>query len=170
MRKIEINKSKLHGHGLFSTCKILKGQHVDYIHGPIVVFREFSPAISKRMLNWVGVGRYSWIDTTNSLFRFINHSCKPNVALITRRKVIALEDIQVGCEITMDYSLTEAEPGWSIDECSCGHNGCRNYIGPISTLPLKIYQKYLPNITARFRKVYVNDSKNTKLSVMHKKG
>lgn len=158
MAYLKKSSSKLHGTGLFTTRNLSKGDHVVYIDGPVVVFKKFTPAISKRMLNWIGVSRYGWIDTSNSLFRFINHSCKPNVALVSKRKVIALKNIEANSEITMDYSLTEAEPGWSIQGCTCGSTECRKVIGPINTLPKKIYLKYLPYIPKKFQKIYTADA------------
>ncbi|MEM9336304.1 MAG: SET domain-containing protein-lysine N-methyltransferase [Patescibacteria group bacterium] len=153
MRRFKVTKSTIDGNGLFSTESIKKDSFVAYIHGPIHVFRTFTPEISEKMLDWIGVGRFSWIDTTNSPFRYINHSCEPNVAQISKRKVIAIKDISEGEELTMDYSLTEAEPGWGFP-CNCKTKTCRKNIGPIFDLPIAHVRKMKPYIPKPFLKIY----------------
>ena len=76
---------------------------------------------------------------------YLNHSCNPNGALVTKRLLIALRPIAAGEEITMDYSLTDSDPFWEI-KCSCGAPSCRKHIRAIQTLPLRTYRRYLPNI------------------------
>lgn len=156
MKRLGISKSRINGSGLFVTEDLKKGEIIGYIHGPIVSFRKFTPAISKSMLNWIGAGRYTWIDTTTSPFRFINHSCNPNVAIVTKRKVVALVDIPKNTEIVMDYSLSEAEPGWSI-QCTCNSEHCRKNIGPIQTIPESTYRRFKRHISKSFQKVYEHD-------------
>lgn len=154
MKKLYTKSSKINGTGLYTKQEIIKGETIAYIHGEIVVFRNFTPSVSRKMLDWIGVGRYSWINTDQSLFRFINHSCEPNTAIVTKRKVIALSHINAEEEITMDYSLTEAEPGWSIERCSCGAKKCRRTITPIIGLAREIYLKNKKHIPENFRKIY----------------
>lgn len=65
---------------------------------------------------------------TDSLWRFINHSCKPNCAInITNRMLFALQEIKTGEEITFDYNTTEAEIS-SPFVCNCGAKNCLKYI------------------------------------------
>lgn len=156
MKKLGVKKSRIDGSGLFATEDIRKGEVVGYIHGPIVSFRAFTPTISKMMLNWIGASRYTWIDTSTSPFRFINHSCDPNVAIVTKRKVVAITDIPENTEIAMDYSLSESEPGWSI-QCTCKSPHCRKHIGPIQTIPESTYKKFKRYISKPFQNVYERD-------------
>lgn len=161
MKKLTVHKSRINGSGLFAKENVRKGEVIGYIHGKIHVFKQFTPEISRKMLNWIGAGRYSWIETTDSPFRFINHSCEPNVVIITKRKVIALKDIKANDEIVMDYSLTEAEPNWSIS-CTCESQNCRKKIGPIQTVPVSRFKKLQTYIPKPFQKIYEVD-------VIHKK-
>ena len=156
MSKLYKDKSKVNGTGLFSSEDFKKNDTIAYIQGPIHVFRKFTPVVSKQMLNWIGVGKYSWINTDKSEFRFINHSCEPNTALISKRKVVAVQKIQAGEELTMDYSLTEAEPNWKIANCSCGTESCRGSILPIMKLSKKVYLKSKKIIPKNFQKIYEN--------------
>lgn len=153
---MKVAKSSIIGKGLFADEKIKRNEKIAYIEGPIRVVRDFSNFSKKdyfASFNWIGIGKYSWIDTINSPFRFINHSCDPNSAIIGTRTVIALKNINQDEEITMDYSLTEAGQDWSI-VCSCGSKNCRGKIGPINTLPKKVYEKHISHITKRFQSFY----------------
>lgn len=154
MSKLYRAKSTISGHGLYTNQPFKKGQTVAFIHGPVAVIRVFTKKISKETGNWIGVGRFSWINTDESMFRFINHSCEPNVALISKRKVVALKDIPPDTEITMDYSLTEAQPDWLLKNCKCGSKHCRVDIGPIQSLPNSVFIAKKKLIPKKFIKVY----------------
>ena len=159
MKKLYVDKSKIAGTGLFTEDSVKKHEHIAFIDGPIVVFKKFTPKISKKMINWIGVGKYSWINTDQSIFKFINHCCEPNAAQITKRKVVATKNIVANSEITIDYSLTEAEPGWSINPCKCGAKKCRGKVLPINKLPRSTFnnrKKYIPEV---FKKIYSDMTK-----------
>ncbi len=154
MNKFTLRKSSINGHGLFVNRDYKKGEFIGYIHGPVIVTREMSnPILAKNSMNWIGVGRYSWIDTEKSPFRYINHSCDPNVAIRGKRTVYALKDIKAGTEIVMDYSLTEADEEWKI-ACNCRSIYCRKQIGPISTLSLQDFKRNARIITPTFTNIY----------------
>ncbi len=69
-------------------------------------------------------------------FRFLNHSCEPNCELVQwkRRKVrgkklpklwlVATREIQVGEELTIDYSWPEE----AAVPCLCGSEQCRGWV------------------------------------------
>lgn len=153
MNRLYTKHSPINGNGLYTNETLNIGDHVGYVHGTVKVFRQLTPTISKKILDWIGVGRHSWIDTSDSEFKFINHSCDPNVALVTKRKVIAIKEIGKHEEITMDYSLTEAEANWSI-KCNCQTKNCRKKIGPIQTLPKHVFNRYKHLIPPNFVKIY----------------
>lgn len=148
------DKSQITGVGLYVNRPYKKGETVGYVHGPTKVIRKFTCKISRTTLNWIGAGRYTWINTDDSMFRFINHSCNPNVAIVTKRKVIALTNIPANTEIVMDYSLTEAEEEWRMEPCLCGEKNCRGSIGPIMTVPKKTFKKFERYIPKNFRNIY----------------
>lgn len=154
MKELYVDKSKIHGVGLHVREGAKKGEKIATISGPVHIFREFPKEVSKKMVDWIGVGRYSWIDTSKSPFRFINHSCDPNVVIVGKRTVKALKNIAPGEEITMDYSITEAEPDWKIENCQCKTKYCRGTIESIYKLDKKTIRRYLPNIPKNFQKVY----------------
>lgn len=156
MKKLIIQKSRINGSGLFTSESIKKGEVVGYVHGPTKLFKAFTPESSKQTLNWIGASRYTWIDTTNSPFSFINHSCEPNVAIVTKRKVVAMKNITAGEELVMDYSFSEPGPDWEIS-CNCKSKDCRKKIGPINTVPKNIFKRYEHYIAKTFRDIYVRD-------------
>ena len=120
--------------------------------------KKFSPVLAKQSLDWIGAGRYTWIDTKNSKFKYINHSCDPNVAIVTKRKVIAIRDIKPDEELLMDYSFTEADKDWVLPgRCHCGARNCRKTIGPIFTLSKVEFNKNRANIPKNFQRVYEID-------------
>lgn len=158
MKKLYAEKrtSKINGVGLFATKAFKKGETVGYIDGPVEVIKEFTPTLSKNTLNWIGVGKKSWINTNNSPFRFINHSCEPNVAHVAKRKVVAVKNIALGEEMTFDYSLSEAEDGWVIAGCRCNTQTCRGTIMSITHLPKKIFNRKLNHIPKKFQQIYLS--------------
>lgn len=53
------------------------------------------------------------------LWRFLNHSCRPN-AWVNGGRLVALTAIARGAEITFDYNCTEYEMAEPF-RCRCGH-------------------------------------------------
>ncbi len=157
MDHLYLRESRINGKGLHTSRKIKKGERIGMIEGEIEIVRKWTPALSLKSPNWIGIGRYSWINTKNSPFRFINHSCDPNTYIVGKRTVVALEDIKEGQEITMDYSFTEADKGWSIEKCTCGSSNCRKRIGPITTLSISTFKKNISLIPENFKRIFLVD-------------
>ena len=155
MEYLYTKKSKVNGTGLYSKKSFKADERIGVIHGNIEIVRKFTPKLSAMSWNWIGVGRYTWINTKQSPFRFINHSCEPNTYIKGKRLVYALTKIDANTELTMDYSLTEADPDfWLPGGCTCGSKHCRKKVGPIYSLPLKEYNRLEKIITAPFRKIF----------------
>lgn len=157
MDHLYIKTSRINGKGLHSNKKISKGEKVGLIHGKIEIIKEWTPKLSSISPNWIGIGRYSWINTINSPFRYINHSCDPNTIITGKRTVIAIKPINKDDEVTMDYSLTESDSGWFIEKCGCGRKTCRKFIGPITSLDFKIFQKKQELIPENFKRIYLTN-------------
>ena len=75
-------------------------------------------------------------------FRYINHSCEPNVFFDVDADVLrALRDIAPGDEFTFFYPSTE----WSMAEqfdCNCGRQTCIGRISGAADLPLGILTRF----------------------------
>lgn len=161
MSHLFLKRSRIDGTGLHTKKLLRSGEKVGLIHGKVEIVRKWTPLLSKISPNWIGIGRYSWINTKESPFRHINHSCSPNTYIVGKRTVVALRDIAVDEELTMDYSFTEADPGWSIPRCKCGSKQCRRIIGPIYSLDKKTFQKNKSLIAENFRNIFLTEKKRT---------
>ncbi len=80
---------------------------------------------------------------------FLNHSCRPNLGFENGSLMLyALRDIQLGEELTFDYSTTMNEIGWSI-KCRCRAENCRGSVRSYCELP-KAEQKRLRRIALAY--------------------
>lgn len=113
--KTVVKPSKIHGLGLFADQFIPKGAAV-WIFNPLVdivytkkqiksfpkVFREFLSVYSYEIKNGSRV-------LSADGDRFINHCDKPNVVAANDKKDVALRDILIGEELTLDYYSFDEE-------------------------------------------------------------
>jgi hypothetical protein len=75
-------------------------------------------------------------------WRYINHSCAPNVGLLGGIVAVALRDIAPGDELCFDYSTTMRDE-FQIAECLCGEAECRRQIKRFLQLPHGLQQFYI---------------------------
>jgi len=155
MKRIKVLKSKIHGKGIFADEDIKSGEKIQYIHGPKIKKIVKTPKESKIIENWIGVEKHMWIDTGGTPFQYINHSCYPNAAITGTKTLIALEDIKCGTEITIDYSMTDADPFWHIT-CSCGADGCRKEIRAIYAVPTEVFKRHFKYVAKPFQRIFIN--------------
>lgn len=154
MKKLSIRKSSVEGNGLFVDEPVKRGEIIQRINGKKVRKRPKTPADAKKIMNWIGVGKETWINTTGTPFRHINHSCDPNVAIIGTKTVIALRPIRANEELLLDYSMTDGDPLWSM-ECNCGAKNCRKIISCIQTVTPTAFTRHMPHITRNFQRIYL---------------
>nr|XP_054756561.1 histone-lysine N-methyltransferase ASH1L-like [Lytechinus pictus] len=79
--------------------------------------------------------------------RFVNHSCNPNCEMqkwmvngLYRIGMFALRDIEPGEELTYDYNFHSFNMETQ-QECNCGHETCRGYIGGRAQKPTTVVKK-----------------------------
>lgn len=74
--------------------------------------------------------------------QYLNHSCNPNVFVDTNtHQLIALQNIEVGDELTYFYPSTE----WAMAQpftCNCGNKNCLQVIQGAAYLPVSILKQY----------------------------
>jgi uncharacterized protein len=156
-----IKKSRIIGNGLYTDKAIKKGERVGVIHGPVVIVHKFVGKLVEQSLNWIGIGRYSWVNTKESPFKYINHSCDPNTFIQGKRIVVALKNIAAHEEVSMDYSLTEADPDYTVPGgCRCGSRNCRKVVGPIQSLTREQYNLLKRIVNPQFRQIYEVDERH----------
>ncbi|MBU0907524.1 MAG: SET domain-containing protein-lysine N-methyltransferase [Nanoarchaeota archaeon] len=112
-------KSRIHGFGIFTENKILKGK----IFYKIPVSYLFNKAHPR----FAFIGDSTWVNDPKIL-NWVNHSCDANTDLkVTEGKpsLVAKRNINADEEITCDYNNTEK--GGTKIHCRCGSKSCKGY-------------------------------------------
>lgn len=162
MKKIYIAKSAINGKGIFAGEDILAGDRVQYIKGKPVKNVVKSKKDSRAINNWIGVSKQFWMNTEGTPFRFINHSCNPNAAIMGTKTLVALKNIKKDTEVTIDYSMSDADPYWEGIRCNCGARYCRKKIGAIYTVPPGVFKRHMPYVSRYFQRVFLRNYIRTK--------
>lgn len=153
MKKLFVEKSNIDGKGIFTMEDIKKGEKIQYIIGTKKRLRSTTQKEALSIPNWYGVSRYVWIDPGESIFRYLNHSCRPNAGIIGTKTLVAMRPIKKGTEVVIDYSMTDGDVLWELS-CTCKSPGCRKKIRSIQSIPSRVYRKHLPYITKYFQQLY----------------
>ena len=137
---------------LFAKGRIKKGEILYTVKGPIIYYPK-APR-SEIGFHWLGIRKNTWlIPQRESPWWVMRHSCQPNVGLKDQTKVVAMRTIFPHEEVTIDDSITEADPNWRVD-CRCGSSNCRREIRSIQYLPEKLFRQYQPFIPKFFQETY----------------
>lgn len=88
--------------------------------------------------------------------QLINHSCEPNCGLWIPRgtevlEVHALEPLEPGQELSLDYASFEQEIRFMPGACLCGAAGCRGRITGYAELPFELRARYGPYVAEYLR-------------------
>ncbi|PKO03901.1 MAG: hypothetical protein CVU43_00630 [Chloroflexi bacterium HGW-Chloroflexi-5] len=86
---------------------------------------------------------------------FVNHSCNPNCGIRGEITFIAIRDIAVNEELTIDYAFVDNED-YSFN-CSCGELLCRNVVTGFDWKRKDIQEKYFPYFAAYLQNKIIND-------------
>lgn len=154
MKKISVRKSPVDGKGLFADENIERGERIEYIRGKRRHKVIHNARESRKIEHWIGMGKDLWMTTEGTPFRYINHSCDPNAAIVGSKTLVALRKIPADAEICIDYSMTDADPFWEL-KCTCGSPRCRHSIRAIYTVPEDVFKRHLPYITKPFQRLYL---------------
>ena len=133
--KLKADKSKIHGEGVFTDEKILKGEKIMEFGGELISKNEaFSGNYRSRSIWPVDTDLYLALpksDAEESLDENINHSCDANTWLIDEVTIVAKRDIGSGEEITLDQGMWNFNDKAYTDNeepCSCGAKDCRKVL------------------------------------------
>lgn len=154
MKLLQVKKSSIEGYGVYLSEEVGKGERIAFIQGERKVFKSKNKSEASKIGTWYGVSKYTWIDPGRTLFSRINHSCNPNAAIIGQKTIVARRNIQAGEELTLDYSMTDADDNWSLEPCRCKHSRCRKVIRAIQHLPENVVKSHLPLIPTYFLNLY----------------
>lgn len=159
-KDLYVSKSSIQGKGLFTSRAIKKGDRALILKGERK--RKVNKTVGDVFANpdWVGFNKNWWTDPRPP-FKFLNHSCDPNIGIKGKVSFYALRDIKSGEELTFDYSTSEVDTRWSL-KCGCGSKKCRGVVKSVQFLDKKTYNRYDPFIPTGIKHIYVNSHKNDK--------
>ena len=134
-----VGKSSL-GRGLYARQVIEPGWMILEFVGPHV---DFNGAMEKgeTQCNVLQVDENLYIDIVEPGV-LVNHSCQPNAGIVDSRRLVALQRIEPGSQITFDYSCTMGDSQWTMD-CRCGTALCRGVVRDFEELPAHRQQHYV---------------------------
>lgn len=148
--KIFVKKSDIQGNGMFARRAIKKNESVHFMTGQEISLLKCIALILLRKVpvdNPLQIEKWSYmiLDETSVA---VNHSCDPNCTIVGKNELIAIKDIEVGEEITFDYSLTVIPnfytKYWKMT-CGCGSEKCRKYVSNIDSIGKNQLMSYLRN-------------------------
>ena len=130
--KLETRNSEIHGTGVFTKDKILKGEVVIIWGGEVVSIDDFKNGIGLKHTN-VGISDTQYLVTANddmmSIDDFMNHSCNPNLWLDDEVTLSALRNIEPNEELTFDYAIEIISEDYLMKNlCYCKAKNCRKRI------------------------------------------
>lgn len=128
-KKAEVRNSEINGIGTFAKERIYKGEMV-FIKGGHILTKETMFSINKIDGYWPISDEYVIAAKREEEFKdvkvYVNHSCNPNCGIHGEITCVAMRDIDVGEELTMDYAMIDNEENSFI--CHCGANNCRHIV------------------------------------------
>lgn len=159
MKKLYTKKSSIHGKGIYTASYIKKGEFIAFIEGKKVRHVSSSKEDARKIDLYYGISKSTWLDPGKNIWRFFNHSCDPNTAIVGTKKLIALKNIKPNEEIFFDYSMTDGDLFWEMP-CKCGAKNCRKIITSIQRIDDRTYKNHLPFIPLYFQKLRERYKKN----------
>jgi hypothetical protein len=142
-----VRDSSISGKGLFSVEPVLAGTTLFEISGTTTAIRS----------SWsFQIDFHRHIESA-SIARYMNHSCDPSCGLHTTPGeillVVALKDLDMNEEVTIDYATFEYERPAGPISCACGSAQCRGVLTGYSELTagqqLSLARYALPYMGAR---------------------
>lgn len=122
----EVRRSKFGEYGVYATESIAAGIPAVIFGGfvtPGPKFRQL-PEYRQRHSLQIGDDLFLVCGQTLSDGDFINHSCEPNLGLVSEITLAALRRIEPGEELTFDYATCDSLP-YDEFECECNSPTCR---------------------------------------------
>lgn len=151
------------GRGVFAAKPFTNGDVIlTFASGPIIDRAGLARigAWEREHLAEVGIGLWRVLPEPRC---YLNHACDPN-AVSTQSAVVALRDIAVDDEITIDYRLNAYDDGsgvWAMD-CRCDPTrGPHQVLGEFFSLPADVQRRYLEWAPAFIREMHAERQRST---------
>ena len=133
--------------GVFAAKAIRKGERVFPVEGPM---QDFPSRYSVQ----VGRDRHIEAGPENPPWKFLNHSCDPNLALDTEaRAFYALREIDAGEELRFNYLTTEWDMATPF-ECHCGARECFHHVAGFKHLDRDAQLRLLDQAAEHVREAF----------------
>lgn len=146
MKKYRIDRSFIHGKGIILIRDVEKDETIFFFSGIEVVFTS---GCWFHKPNALQVGYAKWIvPTKDSAGEYLNHCCSPTAGVKGKNRIVAMQPLKSGDEITIDYALSETYPLWHM-RCSCKAKNCRKVVKPYQDMPSWRMKKYV-NYTSQY--------------------
>lgn len=149
------------GRAVFARRRFKRGEVVTEFKGPRIHESEVPKRYRGKNDRYVQIERHYYLGPSGEVDDILNHSCNPNTGLKFTGKgifLVAIKDIEIGDEITWDYSSTLFGSSWKM-KCHCREKNCRKLIGDFTLLDKKIQQKYFRmDIIPQYLKDYMEKS------------
>ena len=130
--KLTTKNSSVHGHGIFAVEPIKKGEVIVRWGGTVYTTKQvLDGEVTENTACQIDDELYLADPAGTELVGtdLMNHSCDPNVWMDDEVTISARRNITVGEEVTADYAMWVAYPGYVIiAECSCGSPLCRHRV------------------------------------------
>ena len=152
-----VNKSKVHGSGVFATQQIRKDTRIIEYIGEKISRSEGDKRSEKRIKKYLHSKKTGsvYIFELNQRYdidgspkynkaRYINHSCSPNCEVEISRGHIwisSIKNINIGEELSYDYGYEFDKEDYKDHECKCSSKNCIGYI--ISSDDWGKYKRFL---------------------------
>lgn len=124
--------SDIEGRGVFATALIKRGEIIVRWGGTVYTTQQLlNGETNEQTACQIDDNHYiaSPVTAKQDEEDFMNHSCDPNTWMDDEVTISAKRDIKPGEEITADYALWVADPGFIIiADCRCGSLLCRKKI------------------------------------------
>lgn len=133
------------GLAVFAKKRFSPGENITRFTGEIFHFSELPAEYSGREDQWVQISANEFMGPSGRVDDYINHSCDPNSGLKFSDEgvvLVAIKDIEIGDEISWDYSTTMIGLNWSM-HCDCRSHNCRRKVAGFDTVPQTERERYI---------------------------
>ena len=138
--------------GIYAAKAFRQGERVISVEGPI---QDFPSRYSIQ----IGRDRHIEAGPENPPWKYLNHSCDPNIALdANMRAFYALREIDAGEELRFNYLTTEWEMATPF-ECHCGAPECYDYVAGFKYLAPEAQIRLLDQVADHIMEEYGVTSK-----------
>ncbi len=132
------------GKSVFAARQFKLGDVVTQFEGEILHHSQIPKTYRKERDRYMQIGPDQYLGPSGNTDDLINHSCEPNCGLKFTKSgilLVAIRNINIGDEVTWDYSTTLFENPWKM-KCDCRTPSCRKIIGEFALLDQKLQRKY----------------------------